>query len=348
MSVINVEELLVEISPEAPCGENLEYDGAYGEMERASVGKPEQQFGDTVVPAEDPDWRDLKRKSLNLLSRTKDLRVVAHLARAVLNTDGFPAFAECLSLLRGYVERFWDTVHPQLDPDDNNDPTLRVNTLVSMCDRDTTLRMLLRTPLASSRTVGRFSLFDIDVASGDTPPLPGTEPPATATIEAAFTDMDVELLKAEGAAARQALADVPALEATLTERVGVANAASFKPLVDVLQRIDKVLADQLRRRGVGVVEETAEGGAGEGGPGAGGERGQRLTGEITSREDVLAALDKIFAYYERWEPSSPLPLLLNRARRLINKNFLEILQDLTPDGLPQAQALGGVTEEGNG
>jgi type VI secretion system protein ImpA len=56
-------------------------------------------------------------------------------------------------------------------------------------------------------------------------------------------------------------------------------------------------------------------------------------------------IDKICDYFERHEPSSPVPLLLNRAKRLISKDFLEILRDLTPDGVLQAESIGGVTGE---
>ena len=73
---------------------------------------------------------------------------------------------------------------------------------------------------------------------------------------------------------------------------------------------------------------------------------QRLTGEITSRQDVIRALDKICEYYDRHEPSSPLPLLINRAKRLASKSFLEIIGDLTPDALAQAQSIGGIEGEG--
>jgi type VI secretion system protein ImpA len=48
-------------------------------------------------------------------------------------------------------------------------------------------------------------------------------------------------------------------------------------------------------------------------------------------------LDLVCRYYEQNEPSSPLPLLITRARKLADKGFLEILQDLAPDGVMQAQ-----------
>jgi type VI secretion system protein ImpA len=36
------------------------------------------------------------------------------------------------------------------------------------------------------------------------------------------------------------------------------------------------------------------------------------------------------------------PLLLQRAKRLVNKNFLEAVQDLTPSGVNEIQNIAGV------
>jgi type VI secretion system protein ImpA len=323
-------------------------------MERAAEGKPEQQFGDTLVPGEDPDWKDLKRKASALLGRTKDYRVVVYLARAMLHTDGLSGFRDCLQLLCGYTERYWDLVHPQLDPDDDNDPTLRVNTLATLCDRDATLQHLRKVPLVSSRAIGQFGLLDVEIARGEASGAAGEEHPELSTIEAAFLDADVESLQESAQAAREALASTQTLETTLTEKVGVANAVSFEPLTHMLQQVEKVLVEQLARRGVASGEEGDAGAEGEGsdvdaaeGGGGPAER-QRLTGDITSREDVIRALDKICEYYDRYEPSSPLPLLLKRAKRLATKSFLEIIRDLTPDALSQAESIGGVAEEEEG
>ncbi len=52
MSVIEVEKLIQEVSPEVPSGENLEYDPKYIKMVEVSQGKPERQMGDTVIEAE--------------------------------------------------------------------------------------------------------------------------------------------------------------------------------------------------------------------------------------------------------------------------------------------------------
>jgi type VI secretion system protein ImpA len=52
-------------------------------------------------------------------------------------------------------------------------------------------------------------------------------------------------------------------------------------------------------------------------------------------------LDKICTYYEKNEPSSPVPLLMQRARRMVTMNFLEIMKDLADKGLPQVEAVAG-------
>jgi len=91
-------------------------------------------------------------------------------------------------------------------------------------------------------------------------------------------------------------------------------------------------------------EEFAGSEASNGGAARGGSGGQAISGEIRSREDVLRTIDKICEYYERYEPSSPLPMLLKRAKRLATKSFLDILEDLTPEGLSQARMIGGVEQ----
>ena len=68
-------------------------------------------------------------------------------------------------------------------------------------------------------------------------------------------------------------------------------------------------------------------------------------GEIRSREDVLKLLQKICQYYDRNEPSSPVPLMLKRAARLAEMDFMQIINDLSPDAIPQIRTVTGEKEE---
>lgn len=351
MSVLEPELYLQPASPEHPSGPDLQYDADFIALETAAQGKPEQQYGDTIIPAEPPEWKEMKQLALGLLSRSKDLRVACHLARAMVELDGLAAFGECLTLIRGYVGQYWDTVHPQLDPDDDNDPTERVNVVSSLSDRLTTVAQVMRAPLVRSNILGVFSMHDVQQARGEAPTVGGDPPPDIAAIEAAFLDCDLDHLKATCQAAAQAYDDVVAIDSTITDLVGAANAASLEQLSAALKTIRDYLQGQLNRRegveaagGEAGLEATAEGGPSAGAAAGGGP--PAVAGQIASREDVIRTIDKICEYYDRQEPSSPVPLLLRRAKRLVTKSFMDILEDLTPDGVSQARQIGGVDSDG--
>jgi type VI secretion system protein ImpA len=360
MSSIEVDRLLEPVSAEAPCGENLEYDADYAAMEQAAAGKPEQQFGNTFIPAQDPEWGEVLDKANGLLTRSKDLRVGLNLARAATRIEGIVGLADSLAVLSGMLTNFWDSVHPQLDPDDDNDPTLRVNTIASLCDPTSMLRFAREAPLVNARGMGTFSYRDVLVALGELPaPAEGAKPEQS-SIDGAFAEVEADKLKETAAAAARALELTQSIEETLTGHIGVSRAPSLEPLTDLLKSVNKLLQDKLAVRGL-LDEPTPESEPAAASEGAGGDEqasaaasngrkaaaAQRLTGEISSREDVIRAIDKICDYYKRYEPSSPVPLFLNRAKRLASKSFLEILRDLTPDALNQALALGGISDAGD-
>jgi type VI secretion system protein ImpA len=343
MSIPNLESLLEPISADAPCGADLEYDPAFLELDRLSQSKPEQQMGDTIVPALEPDWKEVGNRALTLLAKTKDLRIAIRLTLARLNTDGLAGLADGLAVTQGVVERFWDGFYPKLDPDDDNDPTFRVNILMSLCDGDTFVDRIRLIPIVSARSFGRFSLRDMAIASGELPPPPGVEPPKTAAIDGAFTECPLPELQSTADVVRAAVASLAAIEAFVGEKVGASNGPNFAKLVEVLRAVEKIVAMQLGRRGVqteGAGEAGVQGGGGGGAAGG----GPSISGEINSREDVIRVLDKICQYYQRCEPSSPIPLLLQRSKRLVSATFMDIVRDLAPDGLTQIENLRGKDE----
>src|SRR5688572_4417399 len=366
MSVLDVDQLLAPVSPDAPCGENLEYDADYAAMEQAAAGKPEQQFGSTTIPGEEPNWKEVRSKALDLFSRTKDLRASMYLVRSATWMDGLSGLADGLSVLAGLVENHWDGVHPRLDPDDDNDPTLRLNTIAGLCDAGTMLRAIQVAPLVATRGLGKFTYRDVQVATGELPPPTGSEKVEQSTIDGAFAECDAAELKATGKAVKQAVEQTKALEKELGQKVGEANVPQLDAFTDLLAAMNKLLQQKLAVRGLLDDESThsaatdsapesagaaasSDGNGQAGGIGSNGRKAgapQSLTGDIASRDDVIRALDKICDYYKRYEPSSPVPLFLNRAKRLASKSFLEILRDLTPDALNQALALGGIESDG--
>jgi type VI secretion system protein ImpA len=341
MATIDLSSLLAPVSADAPCGPNLEYDPAFGEIERAAQGSPEVEMGSSKRAAVPPDWAAVQDLALSLLSRSKDLRIAVLLAHASLNRQGLPAFASGLALTRRLLADYWDSVHPELDHDDNNDPTLRMNSLMALNDRAGIVASLSRAPLIRSRALGTVTLRALRIASGDVTPVEedGVDPLSQVQIDAAFLDGDLEELKANAEAARRALDELKSLNAYLAEQAGSA-APELGALAAEIREIDTALSAQLRRR-QGDGAAAADGAS----PGSAAGGATVAVGDIKSREDVIRVLDRICDYFQKNEPSSPVPLLLRRARGLVAKDFMDILRDLTPDGVAQAELIGGLGRE---
>ncbi|MFO0902434.1 MAG: type VI secretion system protein TssA [Pirellulales bacterium] len=391
MTTLNVEELLRPFSDEAPCGTDLEYDPAFVEMGRASQRVPDQQYGSTIIPGKEPEWDVVKEHALDLLGRTKDLRVAVLLAQALLRTDGIAGLADALALIKGLIEQYWEPMFPRLDPDDDNDPTLRVNSIATLADNAALVYPLQILPIVRSAAAGSFSRRDIGVITGEYPRTKAETEEVikqrSKLLDAAFQDVDLGVLRADALSASRAADLVRQLDKALTTQVGAGNSRSLEALAKELLAIHKILAERLVKRG-GTLEDpkpeppaeaapeaTAEvdGAAAElaasgaaGGVAAGGVAavGPAMVAaasvapvvqivkvpdwdaEITSRDNAIKALDRVCQYFEKFEPSSPLPLLLRRAKRLSTKSFLEILKDISPGGLDQAQTLGGTDNQG--
>lgn len=341
MSAVDVDKLLEPVSEDAPCGEDLEYDPAFGELERAAEGTHGHVMGDEEIPPEPPDWGEVSEAAESLFERTKDLRVACHLAHASLNKDGLPGFASGLALINGLVHRYWDEIYPQLDEEEDNDPTLRMNSLLALNSRNEFVGSLDRAVLVSSKALGRFSRRDMRLADGEisAPDDEDTQIPDPTHIEAAFLDADLDELKGSADALDQCVDTVGDLESYLREQVGTEYVPDLDTLSTELKELRGIYREQLIRRGV-----EQEGGEGNGADGVA-VAAKGVPGEIRSREDAIRVLDRLCDYFIKNEPSSPVPLLLQRAKRLVAKDFMEILRDLTPDGVSQAETIGGLDRE---
>ena len=338
--MIDVDALLAPVSESSPCGDDLEYDAQFMALEQAARGKAEQQFGDTVVAAEEPDWGSVIDSSIELMRRTKDLRVATYLARGLARTGGPAGLGRGLQLLHGLCEKYWDQLYPQLDPDDGYDPIMRMNALAPLAHPEAGLKELRDAPCVRTRG-GAIAVKQIEYALSMTETPAGQTAPSETEILAAFreaADNDPNFVEGTRLASQQA----NALQTWLNEKVGSDQAVDLRPLRVILTAITK-LVDQ-----VATVADAA--GAEEGGEvavdGGGAPAGVRAVaaGELRSREDVVRALDRMIEFLERNEPTNPAPLLLRRAQRLMTMNFLEIIEDMTPDGVSTVRNLAGIRE----
>jgi len=330
MPVLDIAKLLAPVTPEAPAGPNLEYDPAFAAIEKAAAGRPEQVIGGTVTPEEPPEWNSVLSGSLELLARTKDLRVAVLTARALLYRNGVSAFAEGLALLKGLMEQHWAVVHPQLDPDDDNDPTMRVTSLAGLATSGLMLA-LRQSPLIESRALGPVSFADMFPAAGS---------PDTARISGVFESLELPQLESATAALSTAIADLHAIDAVFETQTGN-RGPDFGALLDYFNKAHHALRQRLEARKPLEAPAEAGGETAAAGGAAAPTPPRGLTGDILTREDVVKALDKICEYYARHEPASPVPMMAQRCKKLVTMSFFEILNELAPDGIKQAELVMG-------
>lgn len=345
---VNLDAWLEPTLGDPPCGPNLEYDDDFRELEKAASGTPELEFGTdngegvTRIEGVGPDWVKVRKLSEALLTRSKDLRVAVFLTRALVHSDGLAGLETGLQLLSGLLERFWDDVHPMLDRDDNDDPTERINALAGLV-AESMVGTVRDAWIVRSRQIGTLAVRDVEVAAGRLQPRSGAEPMSESQVVGLIT---AGIGEDAGLAVRVRNLEslLKGIDKLLSERVGSSQGIDFKPLQTVLYPV-RQLVERCAGDAGGAPEPVADdGAAGEAGP-APVARAAARPGEINSRADVLQTLDRLCDFLARTEPGSPVPMVLRRAQKMMNMNFLELMNDLAPDGLNQAEKVVGARFE---
>ncbi len=270
-----------------------------------------------------------------LSERARILRLLTYLSAAALRTDGLLAFFDLLGVASRWLDGYWADVFPLVD----EDAIVRRNALSGFADPHAVLDPLRRAPLVSSRQHGRFGFRDIEMAAGQAQPAEGEAVPDERLINSAFASVPLDALTAVTQGLTAGVAAVKAIDARMRSEGGSEAAPEFERLLAQLARMDAVVRKQLAARpdAAGLVEGDASGAEGTAGPAA--------VGDIRSRQDAVRAMEAVAEFFRTNEPSSPVPILLERAARLVSKSFLEVLADMAPDALAQARAAGGLKKD---
>jgi type VI secretion system protein ImpA len=336
-------QLLQPITAEQPCGVNLEdtellssFDAfrLFGQARPLDApAEPDEKR--VPKPPESPEWVEIRDKALEALTKSKDLRLLAHLGTALLRTDGLQAFFETLNVSSQWLDMYWSQVYPLVD----EDAILRRNALNCFADPMAVVDGLRRVPLVRSRQHGTFSLRDIDIATHQLSPGDGDAKVDENQINAAFGSMPLAELAQLHESSVGAVASLNKIDARMRDAAGSDATPSFDPLSKQLARMSQVLRAQLASH--------PEGSAATGVDSAGSVAGEGISasGVVKSRQDAIRALDAVADFFRRTEPSSPIPLFLARAKRLVSKDFLEVLADIAPDAVEQARAAGGLKQQ---
>lgn len=349
------------LSAACPCGPDLEYDPDFLQLQQLLRARPGQEFrapqqdgrGSRTLPDGAPiAWSEVRELAQALLQRSKDLRLAVWLTRAQLHLEGFCAIDQGLGLIQLLLQDYWDGVHPRLDPDDG-DPTMRLNALAALDALDSVAGDVRASLLLDSRQQGQLTVRELELASGRLEPLPGEARPAATQVEA-MLEVALRLSPELASVARAAPRQLETIRAVLPDRLGDQHGdrPGGAPLPDlsrlhamletVAQAVAKSTATALTLEPVlpgaeptGTHRPPAADPWSREGPIV------QFPGAINSRQQVVEMLALLCQYLEKNEPTNPVQILLRRAQRMMQMGFLELLRDMAPDGLDQAEKVVG-------
>ncbi|HUF55235.1 MAG TPA: type VI secretion system ImpA family N-terminal domain-containing protein [Thermohalobaculum sp.] len=360
-----------------PSGVDLRHDERFAAIERLLDPQPEvvldsqrRAVGTTVPPV---DWDMVQSECEALLRTSRDLRLMVILTRALIGQEGLSGAAEGVELIARSVEQHWGTLYPALRPagPPADAAIRRLNALRELESDRGALADLRRVVLFKSRPfAGQLlepvSAGEIADAARDSNTVESETPRGLSADERAQILAEHERLvdrvcflvarhaeaDAEGFAAARAAAEglagaVRSLEAAVGAQLGGNGAGLRLPALDsFLERLvgafDLPPGDAAPAEGAAEQPAPASPGGGAA-PARGTAAG--LPSGLESRADIERCLDLVISYYARHEPSSPIPHLVQRVRRMVPMDFVALMEELSPQGLREFRALAGMEDE---
>ena len=326
--------LLSPISPEAPCGINLDEDDAGGELfhdvldaRRTARESEKLLYRDSIAGEEEgapkiekPDWQKVITLATGVIGQhSKDLRVSAWLVEALVREHGFAGLRDGFRLIRELCERHWDGIQPQ--PYEDND----IGHTVSQVDG---LNRSLESPIHA-----------IAITGGSTGPFTGLDYIATFELGQAGgvskSEFDGAVKTTSDEFYRELFEDISQCRAELAGAIEVldekcgSDAPSLTALKETLDNADH----RLRSIAPHVVEEPASDGAEDvlSGEMVSESAATIGDGQVATRDEAFRLLGRIADFFERTEPHSPVSYGLRQVVRWGRMSLPDLLSELISD-----------------
>lgn len=336
---IDLDALLQPISAEEPAGADIRYHAVTKKLREARRQEDDISQGVWKTDVKVADYQAVLKLAPEVLTKqSKDLQVAAWLTEALVRTEGFSGLRQGLELIRGLLERFWDTVYPQ--PDEDGDLEIRSAALRwagSQLDGAVKASPLLKTGIdwyqyKSSRSVPleEESHFDPQkqearqeaIAAGATMPE---------EVAAKLSATPYEFLRGRHAQIQELIEYIDSLSEFCDAKFG-ASAPEFNPLKASLEEVLQTARVLMKQKGEPDPQPFEAGNAeppqafedpspasneydavpqqrrsvapaGAAGP------------EPASLDDAVAQLRRLAGYMRREWPANPVPYLMVRALR---------------------------------
>ncbi len=334
MSVKTIEQLLVPVSDEQPCGEDLDESLEFDTLRSAfDVNFPIDSGVSPVADGEKGpppvDWSDLFDQIETLCDKTKDIYLAVSYARCGIVRGDPDIVEQGLQFAARLLEEQWDNVHPLVD-----DPggRLRGPLFEDIARRGAFSMPFLGMPLVLGNrgSVRAEQLLDVHANGGASDSYPA--------VQGTLDQLDDEAKAATAAQLAAMLDALDRIDAVLREK-GESNRPDFgtaRDTIAVVQEAYLALAGLAEADGDGD-EDDADGSDSE--VDAAASSGHGFGGAVKSRDDVIKALNSIEQYYARAEPGHPMRLAMGRLRSWVGKDFMEILEDIAPGSLDDVKSV---------
>jgi type VI secretion system protein ImpA len=344
--VIDLEVLLQPLSDESPSGESLRYSGIYDEIAEARRADENLNQGEWVTELKVADYGKVIDLAIPALStQTKDLQIGAWLTEALTKKYGLAGFRDSLLLLYGFHERFWETLHPEIE---DGDMEGRANALSWLEIHGT--RALRTAPFTGSRG---YSYHDFeDSKKYDFPDnldsLPveektrlqqlKTEAEKNRSVTATLWNVEraetrraaMEVVNHTLEECKTALSDLNRIVEEKYERNQTPGFSNLRKMLENIdEQVKKLLEEKRLEEPDEVEEEAVE--AGDATAGGATKGDGSAAGAIANRKDALRRLAEIAAFFQKTEPHSPVSYLVQRAVKWGNMGLESWLQEVIKD-----------------
>lgn len=337
------QHLLQPLSQDNPCGENLEYVPDFIMLQSRLQPKLAAEYGDFVEAAEPINWTETERECLDLLQKSKDVRLIIILMRCRLRRIGLAAIAEGTEVLAALLSIWPDDLHPQLLDEGEFTPILRANAFAELEDPEGLITDI-RNQLLPKAAGLQITLREFEKAH-----LFSREPGTLS--ETAVTGLIHEWhLNAQDALRplvqayhfvvqiKQTLVatlkdEAPEL-ATLTAILALfcKEFGSLEPVSEQAVEVTPSASIIHVETNASSLDETSESAPkvviSDPAPQA---PIQTLRRDINNRADALQTIKEVRSWFGMTEPSSPLILLLKYAEDSIGRNFADLTKMYPPE-----------------
>ena len=346
--MITADELMKPIDGADSAGENPEYDQLYLDLESLAIADEDA--------GKEPDYRQLEKNCLELWKKTRDLRVAAYLCVAETELNGFEGFAEGLTLVRWLIEEMWADFYPRLDPDDANDPLERLNIMAMLSPQPGAFNdpIMFLSKLRTVRLMPElpYTMRDVMISNGELESEKAVDPKL---IAAEMMSLPVEKIQARADLLKKIEENVEGICTSMGEKMEGGYSLNMSALQKELKRFSTFYAKFTESFAESASAEAA--GDTEDAPVSAAPVRVAVKNNFsdlasiraTTRAEALLLLKKGAEYFRAEEPTSPVPYLIERALRLSEMNFMDLLADIAPDALSRGRdMLGFRPDENNG